>query len=388
MREETRLEKQAATARLKEILEERHLSQRDFARLIGKQESEVSRWFSGKFSISASTREKIEKVLGQPLSGSASGDGRGGVTRIGITGTGSIASRFASEAGYVDDVKVCAVYNPDINQAEAFAARHGIRKVCGSFGELLGECDAVYIASPLETHSEYSVKALDSGRHVLCEMPLAAGRKEIDELYRKAAKAGLTFLPALKTAYCPSFIQMTGIAQSGIIGSIVDISATVTNLLPSSAAEAFANERMMENLTYPLLTAFRIFGTRCRESFIFNRWEGGKLQFTHAGLEYPEAIATFKVGVGVKSEGSLIVSGTRGYIYVPAPWWKTDYFEVRFENPADNKKYFFPYESDGLRYEIRALRDIIGHKASPDRYISREESLRMADIQTKIMNHR
>ena len=51
-------------------------------------------------------------------------------------------------------------------------------------------------------------------------------------------------------------------------------------------------------------------------------------------------MASIKVGKGVKSEGELIISGTKGYIYVPAPWWKTDYFELRYEDQNKNKKYF------------------------------------------------
>ena len=58
------------------------------------------------------------------------------------------------------------------------------------------------------------------------------------------------------------------------------------------------------------------------------------------------------VGQGVKSEGNLIISGTKGYIYVPAPWWKTDYFELRFENPAENKRYFYQLDGEGIRYEL------------------------------------
>ena len=67
---------------------------------------------------------------------------------------------------------------------------------------------------------------------------------------------------------------------------------------------------------------------------------------------YDKAVASIKVGDGVKSEGDLVISGTSGYIYVPAPWWKTDYFEVRFENPADNKRYFYQLDGEGIRYEL------------------------------------
>ena len=48
----------------------------------------------------------------------------------------------------------------------------------------------------------------------------------------------------------------------------------------------------------------------------------------------------------------MIISGTKGYIYVPAPWWKTDYFEIRYENPADNRRYFYQLDGEGIRYEM------------------------------------
>ena len=58
------------------------------------------------------------------------------------------------------------------------------------------------------------------------------------------------------------------------------------------------------------------------------------------------------VGIGVKSEGELIISGTKGYIYVPAPWWKTEYFEVRYEDSSKNKRFFWQLDGEGIRQEL------------------------------------
>ena len=74
--------------------------------------------------------------------------------------------------------------------------------------------------------------------------------------------------------------------------------------------------------------------------------------FTKIDLIYSNAVASIKVGKNVKSEGELIISGTRGYIYVPAPWWKTDYFEIRYENQSDNRRFFYQLDGEGIRYEI------------------------------------
>ena len=77
--------------------------------------------------------------------------------------------------------------------------------------------------------------------------------------------------------------------------------------------------------------------------------------FTKLDFVYPHAVATVKVGKGVKSENELIIAGTKGYIYVPAPWWKTDYFEIRYENMENNKRYFYQLDGEGIRYEIIAF---------------------------------
>ena len=74
--------------------------------------------------------------------------------------------------------------------------------------------------------------------------------------------------------------------------------------------------------------------------------------FTKVSFVYPHAVASIKVGKGVKTEGELVISGTTGYIYVPAPWWKTEYFEIRREDPTQNKRYFYQLDGEGIRYEL------------------------------------
>ena len=90
-------------------------------------------------------------------------------------------------------------------------------------------------------------------------------------------------------------------------------------------------------------------------------------------------MASLKVGQGIKSEGELVISGTEGYIYVPAPWWKTDYFEVRRENPSDNKRYFYQLDGEGIRYELLTfIKSIQGQRNLS--YVSKEVSEAIANI--------
>ena len=104
-----------------------------------------------------------------------------------------------------------------------------------------------------------------------------------------------------------------------------------------------------------LLPIFQLLGTDYNSKTIATHLMEGSTDFdtfTKISFLYPHAVASMKVGQGVKSEGELLVSGTKGYIYVPAPWWKTDYFEVRYENPANNRRYFYQLDGEGIRYEL------------------------------------
>ena len=158
-------------------------------------------------------------------------------------------------------------------------------------------------------------------------------------------------------------------------------------MLEADVDKDFNDERLLENATYPLLAAFKLFGTRFEKFLTYTRVSQAKSVFNRSVLIYPGGgSVTFAAGTGVKSEGSLVISGTKGYIYVPAPWWKTDYFEVRYENATENKKFYFPYEQAGLRYEIQAFLDSIRGIQGATGGLTGEETLKMIDIQNKMIS--
>ena len=95
-------------------------------------------------------------------------------------------------------------------------------------------------------------------------------------------------------------------------------------------------------------------------------------------LRYPTAVCSFKLGLGVKTEGNLVISGTKGYAYVPAPWWKTDYFELRYEDQNQNKKYFYKWDGEGLRYEIQEWMSCIVNRRFCSARLTTAESVAMA----------
>ena len=82
----------------------------------------------------------------------------------------------------------------------------------------------------------------------------------------------------------------------------------------------------------------------------------------------------------------MIISGTKGYAYVPAPWWKTDYFEIRYEDQNQNKKYFYPFAGEGLRYEIKDFVSAILADGRSFSKLSKKDNLFMAQVQEDYLN--
>ena len=211
---------------------------------------------------------------------------------------------------------------------------------------------------------------------------------ECDELINLAKERDLVLMESIRTAYITAYERMLLLLKSGKIGSIISVDATCTSL---SSSERAGNNSHWGSLEAwgptTLLPVFQILGTQNASFHIFTIGERDREYdvFTKLNISYPLATATIKVGNGVKSEGELIVSGTKGYVYVPAPWWKTDYFEIRYENPADNKRYFFQVEGEGIRYELVALIDAI-RQGKADYYIDRSITRMISSVMEKHKN--
>ena len=167
-------------------------------------------------------------------------------------------------------------------------------------------------------------------------------------------------MDSIKTAYSTAYSRMLLLAKSGKIGKIVSIDATATSLRDIELIEGnkVGNTWNSINAWGPtvMLPVFQLLGTQYKEKRIVSKMLNDTFDiFTKIDFVYEDAVATVKVGKGVKSEGELIISGTKGYIYVPAPWWKTDYFEVRYEDQSQNKRYFYQLDGEGIRYELVAF---------------------------------
>ncbi|NMD47575.1 MAG: Gfo/Idh/MocA family oxidoreductase, partial [Propionibacterium sp.] len=306
-----------------------------------------------------------------------------GVLRIGIAGAGRIAARFVAEARYVSGVSVEAVHSRTWERTKEFADRHELEWANQSYEDLLGHVDAVYVATPHDTHYDYAKRAIEAGLHVLCEKPMTLSRAQTSELFELAASRGVVLLEAVKTAFSPGFQRMVAVARSGSIGQVRSVDATFTKLVDSGREMVGADGGSISELaTYPLLAAVKLLGLGFTDlQTVSLRPPGSEVEvFSRIDLTYPHAVASARTGLGVKAEGDLVVAGSAGYIYVPAPWWLTEYFEARFEDSRKSKKYYYKFDGDGLRYELAEFASMIRSGTSESFKLRPAESIAIADM--------
>ena len=305
------------------------------------------------------------------------------IIRIGVVGCGRIGTRFVSEVSKVDAAQISGLY--DIDESAARNLSNNIHRFFNSFEELVDSSDAIYIATPHLMHYPQAKYALEKGKHVLCETPMVLDAEQAEHLFALTKEKNLVLLEANKTAYCPAFNHLISLVKSGLIGDVVGIDASESKLwgeenLKRELDPKQAGGSMYEMASYPLLPILKLLGTDYEDITMYSRLnDNGVDVYTRGTMRFKNSIASFQLGLGVKTEGNLVISGTKGYVYVPSPWWKTDYFELRYEDQNQNKKFFYKWDEPGLRYELQEFVScILNNRNSPR--LTPKQSVAMAKI--------
>lgn len=388
-----RIENVRNTGFADEIIVEDHEGQKqDDIQKLGVDVFAIGSDWTGMFDYLKQYCEVVYLDRTPDISSTKLRQGKYPVLNLGIVGSGRIAPRFLAEAKFVSGVNVRAVYNPNRESALAFAARNELEAYYGEFEEFLNSVDAIYIASPHQTHYSYAKQAIEHKKHVLCEKPLTFTVKEARELYTLAEEEHVVLMEGIKTAYCPGFTQMMNVAKNGTIGEVRDVEACfsrITSPLVRERADLEYGGAFLEFGSYTLLPIFKLFGCDY-ESVEFDsiKDENGIDLYSKIHFKYQNGLALSKTGVGVKSEGQLVIAGTQGYILAESPWWLTRSFEVRFEDPNKIDRYSPKFLGDGLRYEISDFVSKINGNSQNSYYLTREESIAMAGVVEKFIELR
>lgn len=305
------------------------------------------------------------------------------ILRMGVVGAGRVASKFIPESTYVNGVHVVSVFDIDVKAGKKFQQTHELEEFYSDYKLFLESVDAVYIATPHLSHYHYSKHALLMGKHVLCEIPLTLEVSQAEDLFLTANNLGLALLEASKTAFCPAFLRLVSLVKSGIIGRVISVRASISKLVSRDLREfdsLQAGGSMTELSPLALMAMIKLLGIDIIDQHLSVIMDDGVDTFVKGDFYYEDSIASIMLGLGVKTEGDMVISGTKGYAYVPAPWWKTDFFEIRYEDQNQNKKFFYPYDGHGLRYEIQEFTSMICSDRKSTFKLLPHESIRITQI--------
>lgn len=302
-----------------------------------------------------------------------------------------VLDKILQETAYVNGIDVVGLCTQNKDSLSEGLSR--LSFVTNDYSLLLKQVDAVYILSHPTQHYAHIHQALCAGKHVLCESPLALKVDECKALETLAKNKGIMLFEGIKTAYSTAYNRMILLAKSGKIGDIISVDAVCTSLKSIDYGDLKTLGNIWNSVTSwgptAMLPVFQLLGIDYAQKQIVSRIGNEHCQFdefTKVSFVYPHSVASIKVGKGIKSEGELIVSGTTGYIYVPAPWWKTEYFEIRREDMTQNKRYFYQLDGEGIRYELVSFVKSV-QSGSDMSYVSPSVTEAIVDVLECYYNH-
>ncbi|MDB5827488.1 MAG: hypothetical protein JWQ73_1708 [Variovorax sp.] len=220
-----------------------------------------------------------------------------GPLRIGILGAARIARSFVEAVRPSAKVVVTAVASRDGERAAAFAREFGIGRVHASYDALFADpdIDAVYVPLPNNLHAEWSIRAADAGKHVLCEKPLAASAREARAMFAAAEKNGVYLVEAYPYRAQPQTLKVRELVAAGAIGRIQFIQASFGFPLTDAANirmdPGLAGGALMDAGSYPVSFVRTVAGAAPLRVSAFSRWGTTGVDLTTmATLEYPGGV--------------------------------------------------------------------------------------------------
>jgi D-xylose 1-dehydrogenase (NADP+, D-xylono-1,5-lactone-forming) len=250
--------------------------------------------------------------------------------RWGFISTARINRRLLAAASKSDAAEVITVASRDGERAEAYAAEHGIERAYGSYEALLEdpEIEAVYISLPNSLHVEWSIHALEAGKHVLCEKPLTRSAAEAEKAFAAAEQAGRILMEAFMWRHSPQTAKLVQLVEGGVIGQLRLVRATF-----SFPVEGRRNIRLDPKLDGGALmdvgsygvSAARLLGGEPERAYgeqVIGD-TGVDILFTGV-LRFPRGlIAQFDAGMELPRRDGLEAVGTEGSLVIPDPWLAT-----------------------------------------------------------------
>jgi len=309
----------------------------------------------------------------------------------GIIGLGNIANQFAADLLLVQDAALVAVASRDHNKAIEFAKKYNCTKSYDSYEALFqdDQVDIIYIATPHDSHAELSIKALENGKHVLCEKPMSLSYKDALQMIEASRKYDKFFMEAFWTRFIPSVKEILEKVNQGIIGDVKYVKADFAFYADEKQGGRLFDKNLgggalFDIGVYPLFLSYILLGIpkEIMAKSICHK-NGIDLQ-TSMILQYENAQSVLHASIISESDMKATISGTQGHIQLNSPWYIADGYSVS----KNNKEETFSLPNLGIGYTHEAIEchNCIRNNDIESKLWSHQNSLDLSKIVEDIKN--
>ncbi|WP_289665727.1 Gfo/Idh/MocA family protein [Flavobacterium panacagri] len=308
----------------------------------------------------------------------------------GIIGLGNIASQFAADLLLLEDAELTAVASRNFTKAEQFGEKFNASRIYNSYDLILEdkEVEIIYIATPHNSHAELAIKALEKGKHVLCEKPMALSYEDAERMITASKKHNKFFMEAFWTRFIPSIQDVLEKVKSGAIGNINYINADFA--FYGSETE---NKRLFDKElgggalfdigVYPLFLSYILLGNP-KEIIAKAIMHQNKVDLqTSIILQYENAQSILHASIVSDSEMKASISGTKGKFHLNSPWYIADGYSL-FENGVEEAVFSLPALGKGYTHEAIECHNCIRNNKIESELWSHQNSLDLSKIVEEI----
>ncbi|SNY99759.1 Gfo/Idh/MocA family protein [Flagellimonas pacifica] len=304
----------------------------------------------------------------------------------GIIGPGNIARKFASDLQLIEKAQISAVASRSLDKAKSFADEYRAEHAYGSYDELFSSdtTDIVYIATPHNFHKDLAIKAMQAGKHVLCEKPLGVNRAEVEELVKTAKQNKVFMMEGLWSRFNPSIQKVIQLIEQGAIGEISylhadfafygldrDEDSRVLNLNLASGS-------LLDIGIYPVFLAYLLLGMPDEISAHSNFHSNGTELQTSMIFQYSDAQAVLYSGITSTSKMDAEISGTKGELFLEPRWHEARGYSLVKDGETQN--FALPVLGNGFVYEIEEVHKCLNSNKLESDLWSHQNSLDLVEL--------
>lgn len=275
------------------------------------------------------------------------------------------------EPKVVSGIHVESSFSEDAEIAKKFAERYEMNQGYSDYGEFLDSVDIVSLKVPREKRLGYLEAAINSGKHVICDLPVTLDVKEQQRIDELAKEKGSVFFGNVLTIHQQAFGQLLWMARGNLIGDLISIRCSISKKM----FEGESYYDFIDLAYYPVCAIVKILGldyNDCSVNLVRN--DSGEITYGIISFSFENSVAVCEISMDYDTDCEMTILGTNGEIYVPEDWWRMGYFKYKNSDDPRTKHYSSNFEGNGFRYLVQSFLQEIRSNSSDAARITEEES--------------